>query len=100
MAKDSRKYSVDNTNNFNNFRNFGQFLNTLDVSLKQIIRKKENLINKLNRVKSAILFNETCLNEKLLPNYTLYMYIYIYMKVAHLDEHDVNDPCYLLGLIM
>ena len=40
----------------------------------------------LLRQNMSLLFNQTCLNEKLLPNYIhthiyIYIYIYIYIKV-------------------
>ena len=39
----------------------------------------------------SLLFNQTCLNERLLPNYThtyTYIYIYIYIEMIDCDESD------------
>ena len=46
------------------------------LQTKTLIRKLERILNKLYRQNLSLIFNETCLNERLLPNYT-YKYIYI-----------------------
>ena len=43
----------------------------------KLIRKYENTQKKLINNECAILFNKTCINERLLPKY-IYIYIYIY----------------------
>ena len=50
--------------------------------LKKLIRKIENLENKLVNARVAIVFNKICLNENLLPTFTnIYIYInYIVLR--------------------
>ena len=55
--------------------NFGKFLHQFQPETKTLIRKLERILIKLYRQNMALLFNQTCLNERLLPNY---IYIYIY----------------------
>ena len=55
--------------------NFGEFLHLHPENIKKLIRKIENLENKLVNARVAIVFNKTCLNENLLPTF---MNIYIY----------------------
>ena len=55
---------------------FGKFINQFQPETKTVIRKLERILNKLYRQNLFLLFNETCLNEQLLPNY-IYIYIYI-----------------------
>ena len=47
----------------------------------KLIRKYENTQKKIINNECAILFNKTCINERLLPKY-IYIYIYIY-KCTH-----------------
>ena len=55
--------------NFNDF-NIGQLLYRLSFSKKKIVRDMEKVNKKLIQNKYDILFNETCIKEELLPNYT------------------------------
>ena len=62
-------------------------LKTCDIQVKNEYRKLERIKLKLEIVKSHLLFNETCVINKLLPVYTniyiyMYMYIYLYMTVV------------------
>ena len=57
--------------------NFGEFLHLHPENIKKLIRKIENLENKLANARVAIVFNKTCLNEHLLPTF---LFIYIYIK--------------------
>ena len=50
--------------------NFGKFIYQLQSETKTFIRKLERILNKLYRQNFSLLFNKTCLNERLLPNYT------------------------------
>ena len=51
--------------------NFGKFIYQFQPETKILIWKLESILNKLYRQNLSLLFNETCLNEQLLPNYTL-----------------------------
>ena len=50
--------------------NFGKFIYQFQPETKTLIRKLERILNKLYRQNFSLLLNETCLNERLLPNYT------------------------------
>ena len=56
------------------------FLNT---ELKQRVRTWEWFYKRYISAKTGIIFNKTCLNEGLFPNYTyIYnIYIYIYLSI-------------------
>ena len=59
--------------------NFGKFIYQFQPEIKTLIRKLERILNKLSKQNLSLLFNETCLNERLLPNY-IYIYIYILVQ--------------------
>ena len=68
-------------------------LNHLPNDVKHNYRKLENEEKKLQSTKLHLYFNQICLKENLLPNYTdiyIYIYIYIYVKPLFL-------ACLLLG---
>ena len=53
-----------------------------------LIKKLERILRKIYRHNVSLLSNQTCLNERLLPNYPhthththIYIYIYIYIHV-------------------
>ena len=50
--------------------NFGEFLDLHLENIKKLIRKIENLENKLANARVAIVFNKACLIENLLPTFT------------------------------
>ena len=50
--------------------NFGKFIYQFQPETKTLIRKLERILNELYRQNLSLLFNETCLIERLLPNYT------------------------------
>ena len=50
--------------------NFGKFIHQFQPETKTLIRNLERILDKLYRQNLSLLFNETCLNERLLPNYT------------------------------
>ena len=65
--------------------NFGIFIHQFQSETKTLIRKLERIIIKLYKENVSLLFNQTCLNERLMPNHThththTYIYIYIYIK--------------------
>ena len=49
-----------------------------DQSKIKLIRKYENTREKIINNECAILFNKTCINERLLPKYYINLNIYIY----------------------
>ena len=61
--------------------NFGKFILQFQLEIKTLIGNLERNLIKLYRPNvSSLLFNLTCLNERLLPNYShalIYIYIYI-----------------------
>ena len=63
--------------------NFSKFIHQFQPKTKTLIKKLERILIKLYRQNLSLLFNQTCLNERLLPNYThthIYIYIYIYIN--------------------
>ena len=48
----------------------GLLLNLVEPESKNLFRTLEKLQKKYINKKYGVIFNETCLNEKLLPNYT------------------------------
>ena len=61
--------------------NFGKFIHKFLPETKRLIRKLERILIKLFRQNVSLSFNQTCLNERLLPNY-IYIYIYIYAGLS------------------
>ena len=58
--------------------NFGSFLFKFGINIRKTIRLIESTDKKLINAELALLFNETCKNENILPRYTdIYIYIYI-----------------------
>ena len=51
-------------------QSFGSILYGLPTEIKKIIRNIEKLLYKLNSVETAIIFNQCCLKESLLPKYS------------------------------
>ena len=63
--------------------NFGKFPHQFQPETNTLIRKLKRILIKLYRQNLSLLFNETCLNEQLLPNYThTHIHIYIYVCVC------------------
>ena len=55
--------------------NFANFLFLFNQETRKLIRNIENIEKKLINCQLAVVFNETCLNEDILPIYTnIYMY--------------------------
>ena len=79
--------------------NFGKFLHQLQPETKTLIRKLERILIKSYRQNLSLLFNETCLYKRLLPNYThthththaIYIYIYIYILLNWIDNSSNFD---------
>ena len=70
--------------------NFDKFIHQFQPETKTLIRKLERILIKLGRQNVFLLFNKTCLNKRLLHNYThththththIYIYIYIYIYI-------------------
>ena len=57
----------------------GQFLRTLSPDIRSLVRTQEKNYIKRSRRSLSVIFNNICLNEKLLPKYTKEKYIYIYI---------------------
>ena len=57
--------------------NYGQYINQFPPNTMKAIREFERIQKKICRYKMSIMFNEICINEKMLP-----IYIYIYMCVC------------------
>ena len=55
--------------------NFGRFIDQFQPETKTLIKKLVKIFKKLYRQNVSLLLNQTCFNERLLPNY---IYIYIY----------------------
>ena len=54
----------------NAWDNFCKFLHLFQPETKTLTRKLERILIKLYRQNVSLLFNQTCLNERLLPNET------------------------------
>ena len=52
--------------------NLGELLYSVEIGTRILIRKLEKLIKKCVNLKFNVLFNQVCINEKLLPKY-IYM---------------------------
>ena len=48
----------------------GELLTQLNDASKQIVRSLEKVQKKLVNIRNAVIFNETCLEEGLLPKYS------------------------------
>ena len=57
---------------------FGQLIHSVTVEQRKSIRSLENVSKKLSNAKNAVVFNEICIKENLLPKYS-HIYIYIYI---------------------
>ena len=73
--------------------NFGKFIHQFQTDTKALIRKLERIFKKLYKQNVSLLFNQTCLNERLLPNYThthththTHTYIYIYIMLGQVKK--------------
>ena len=60
--------------------NFGKFIHQFTPETKTLIRKVKRILIKLYRQNVSLLFNQTCLNERLLPKFTYFRYIYVYIR--------------------
>ena len=74
--------------------NFGKFIHQFQLETKTLIRKLEKILIRLYRQNLSLLFNETCLNERLLPNYThthTHTYIYIFTNLLSTSIHSYQE---------
>ena len=70
--------------------NFGKFIHQFQPKTKTLNRKLKRILIKLYRQNVSLLFNQTCLNEWLLPNY---IYIYIDLFYHHFNLYRVILCC-------
>ena len=45
-------------------------INDVNIEIKKMFRKLETIKNKIFKAVSSITFNDVCINENLVPNYT------------------------------
>ena len=63
--------------------NFGNLLFGQPDNIKKSLRNIESIEKKLANTRIATVFNQTCLNEYLLPTFTnIYIYIYLYIYIV------------------
>ena len=63
----------------------GELISNFNQSAKEVVRSLEKLQKKLVQERNAVVFNQTCIINGLLPTYTnIYIYIYIYIYIFHL----------------
>ena len=75
---------MDSIKSFSTFWLSKIILKIVDNNIKTLFREIEKKSIKFIEVSSHRAFNECCLNNNLLPNYTniyIYMYIYIYIHI-------------------
>ena len=72
--------------------NIGTILNNFSNDDKCLIRKIENLSKKEINARYAVIFNETCDKENLLPTYTN-IYIYVTGQVRNQSMCTWTSPC-------
>ena len=53
--------------------NYGKYINQFPPNTIKSIRKYERINKKICTQKISIIFNEICINEEMLPKYTLYI---------------------------
>ena len=75
--------------------NFGKFIYQFRPKTNILIRKLERILIKLYRQNVSLLYNQICLNERLLPNWAhtqthTHTYIYIY-DIAFLESSSVDE---------
>ena len=68
----------------------GFFLQHLDPDIRKITRRLVHLHLKILKKKQSVVFNRTCLDNDLLPKYTIYIYIYIYIYTH--TKKKLNEP--------
>ena len=70
---------------------FGELLNEHSEQGKKIVRQIESTERKIINAKLAVVFNQECIKNNLLPKFTnIYIYIYIYSLQAALMRHNHN----------
>ena len=83
--------------------NFGSFLFKFEINIRKTNLLIESTDNKLINAELALLFNETCKNENILPQYTdmkIYKYIHIdiYTSIAHRIKNPLRRTSELITL--
>ena len=62
--------------------NYGQYINQFPPEYDKSNTEFERIQKKICRHKMSIMFNESCINEEMLPIYNIYIYIYICVCVC------------------
>ena len=70
--------------------NFGKFIHQFQYETKTLTQKLETILIKFYRQNVYLLFNKTCLNERLQPNVT---YFKIHDPAAHHDTDAQRNLC-------
>ena len=68
---------------------YGQYLNQFPPNTLKVIREFERIQKKICRHKMSIMFNEICINEEMLPKYTYFKRIYIYILFRQIDSSNL-----------
>ena len=68
---------------------FGELLFTLSHDQRRIVRRLESETKKLSNTKHAVVFNDLCIRENLLPKYSN---IYIYTRDMSRHVIKINSP--------
>ena len=71
--------------------NFANFLYQYGSETRQLIRKIENTEKKIINAELALIFNETCYNENILPRYTNISYQKAFGKKARPPPHKTGS---------
>ena len=74
-------------------RNFGKFIHQFQPETKTLIKKLERILIKLYRQNVSFLFDQTWLNERLLPKYT---YFKIHDPAVHHNTDTLKYCCTLV----
>ena len=70
MAQESRNSGI-RVSPISKGSNYGSIIAKLPPEAKKAIRKRENIAKKLCNAEMSVTFNHTCINENLLPTYTI-----------------------------
>ena len=87
--------------------NYGQYINQFPPNTIKVIRQFERIQKKICRHIMSIMFNETCINEEMLPKYTyiniytcMYIYIYIYIYIYTRGAYDKFPDFFVWALLL
>ena len=77
--------------------NIGFFFYQLDPEVRRLVRRLECFHLNIFKKKQSAVFNQTCLDNDLLPQYTTYVCIYIYIYIYVSKQNIALDKS--LGLM-